>query len=121
MRKILIIDDEKDFIDMIRLRLESSGYNVIWALTGKLGLEKVKHESPCAVLLDLILPEMDGLEVLREIRKENKKLPVFICTVLPDDRLIDQAKKLGASGYITKTGDLKKEIGNIISLLELKK
>lgn len=116
-KKILVVDDEPDFLELIRIRLEANNYEVITACNGKEGLEKVRQEEPDAVLLDILMPQLDGFAVLREIRSYNKNLPVFIITSFCDEEKFKLADKLCASGFIVKTGDLCKEVNSITCIL----
>jgi CheY-like chemotaxis protein len=116
-RKVLVVDDEPDFIKMIKLRLESEGYDVIVASKGTEALELVKKEKPSAVLLDILMPGMDGLEVLRKIRAQDKKLPVFMVTAFSTQERFELANELSASGFIVKTNDMKREVENITSAI----
>ena len=109
-KKILVVDDEPDFLKMIKIRLEASQYDVILSKNGEDALKKIKSEKPNAVLLDILMPGLDGLEVLRKIRKTNKVLPVFIITAFSTEERFELAKNLNASGFIVKTVDLKKEV-----------
>ncbi len=123
-KRILVIDDEPDFLKLIKIRLEANNFDVITALGGKEGLGKIKSDQPDAVLLDILMPEMDGIEALKAIRQEDKTLPVFMITVFSANDRFDQerfkvAKSLGATGFIFKTKDLDKEIKNVITLLEV--
>lgn len=118
-KKILVVDDEQEFLNMIRLRLEASDYDVITALDGKEALEKLKKHKPDAVLLDILLPGMNGLEVLKKIRSENRSLPVFIITAFSSAERFEIANKFNASGFIVKTEDLKKEVDNITSIIRM--
>ena len=118
-KKILVVDDEADFINLVKTRLEAANYDVVVAYDGKEALGKIKSEKPDAVLLDVMIPGIDGLNVLKKIRKENKALPIFIVTAFSDKEKFELARKLGASGFIVKTDDLKKEIENITSSLGL--
>ena len=118
-KKILVIDDEPDFLTMVKTRLEANDYTVITASDGKEALKKVASEKPDAVLLDILLPGIDGLNVLKIIRRKNKKLPVFIITAFSTEERFKLANKLDASGFIVKTNDLKKEIENINANLRL--
>ena len=118
-KKILIVDDEPDFTTMVKTRLESSGYSVISAADGKEGMEKIEAEKPDAVLLDILMPGIDGLKVLEKIRRKNKQLPIFMISAYSDEKRFKLAKKLNASGFIIKTGDLQKEVENITSILEV--
>lgn len=119
-KKILVVDDEPDFLEMIKMRLEVSGYQVITASNGQEALNKVELDQPDAVLLDIRLPGgIDGLEVLKRIRKRNKNLPVFILTSYTNREIFSLGKKFNAFGFIIKTNDLKKEIGTIESALRI--
>jgi two-component system response regulator VicR len=102
-KKIMVVDDEPDTVDLIKLVLETEGFEVITAFSGKECLDKLSSGEPDAILLDIMMPEMDGWEVFKKIRQKYKKLPVAILTVRNQD--ID--KMLGlhvlkANDYITK-------------------
>ncbi|MFA6321308.1 MAG: response regulator [Candidatus Omnitrophota bacterium] len=118
-QKILIVDDEVDFLEMLRLRLEANNYSVVTAMDGNEALEKFKNEKPSAVLLDILMPGMDGIDVLKQIRKTNSSIPVFIITAFSNEERFKIANKLNASGFIVKTSDLQKEIQNITSAIEI--
>ena len=118
-KKILVVDDELEFLNMIKLRLEANDYEVITATDGKDALDKVKKHKPDAVLLDILLPGMNGLEVLKKIRSGNKNLPVFIITAFSSAERFELANKFNASGFIVKTEDLKKEVDNITNSIRL--
>lgn len=118
-KKILVVDDEVDFLEVIRVRLESNGYDVITALNGEAALKKIKDEKPDAVLLDILMPGLDGLEVLRRIRKVDEDLPVYIITAFSTEERFKMANKFGASGFIVKTDDLSKQIKGISSVLDM--
>ena len=118
-RKILVVDDEIDFLEMIRLRLEANDYTVITAMDGNEALEKLKAEKPSAVLLDILMPGMDGLSVLKKIRKENEHIPVFIITAFSNEERFRIANKFNASGFIVKTNDLQREIQNITTVIDI--
>jgi len=114
----LVVDDEPDFLKMIKIRLEANDYEVIVATNGKEALDQVKN-NPDAVLLDILMPGIDGLEVLKRIRKTNPELPVFIITAFSNEERFELAKKFNASGFIVKTGDLGIEVENITNILRL--
>ena len=118
-RKILIVDDEPDFLEVMRTRLEANDYEVTTAANGEEALNYVKNNKPDAVLLDILMPGIDGLEVLRRIRKMDDNLPVYIITAFSTDDRFKAANKLGASGFIVKTDDLAKEVNNITSALDM--
>ncbi|MDP3791426.1 MAG: response regulator [Candidatus Omnitrophota bacterium] len=118
-RKILVVDDEVDFLEVIKIRLEANGYNVVTAGNGEDALKKLKDEKPDAVLLDILMPGIDGLEVLRRIRKMDENLPVYIITAFSTEERFKVANKFGASGFIVKTDDLGKQIKSINSVLDM--
>lgn len=102
-KKIMVVDDEPDTVDLIRLVLETEGFEVIVAYSGSDCLAKLDIVKPDAVLLDIMMPEMDGWEVFKKIREMRDELPVAMLTIRNQD--ID--KMLGlhvlkADDYITK-------------------
>jgi CheY-like chemotaxis protein len=115
--KILVVDDEIDFLEMISLRLKANDYNVVTAMNGNEALEKFKSEKPAAVLLDILMPGMDGIDVLKKIRQDDPKVPVFIITAFSNEERFKIANKFNASGFIVKTNDLQREIQNITSAI----
>jgi len=120
-KKILVVDDEIDFLKVIKLRLEVNGYDVITAFDGEEALKKIKTEKPDALLLDILMPKIDGLGILRKVREENKSLPIFIMTAFSNEERYSLANKFNASGFILKTSDLQKEVDNINSILSISK
>ena len=112
--KILLVDDEPMFIEMLKARLESLDCVVITASNGKEALEKIENNKLDAVLLDILMPMLDGISTLEIIRKRDKNLPVFMMTSFSTEDRIDKAKMLGATGYLVKESDLKTEIENIV-------
>lgn len=118
-KKILVVDDEQDFLKLIKIRLEASNYEVITASSGEEALKKIKTDKPEAVLLDILMPGIDGLEVLKRIRQENKSLPVFIITAFSNEERFKMANQFSASGFIVKTSDLKDEIEHIDGVLRM--
>ena len=101
MKKILVVDDEKPISDIIRFNLEKEGYDVSTAFDGEEAVEQFEAVGPDLVLLDLMLPKMDGLEVCRQIRKTSD-VPIIMLTA--KDSEIDKVLglELGADDYITK-------------------
>ncbi|MBL1230110.1 response regulator transcription factor [Enterococcus sp. BWB1-3] len=101
MKKILVVDDEKPISEIVKYNLVKEGYEVSTAYDGEEALEKVKEEEPDLVILDLMLPKIDGLEVAREIRK-TYDMPIIMVTA--KDSEIDKVLglELGADDYVTK-------------------
>ncbi len=103
-RKILVVDDETELLKAISILLKTSGYEVITAQDGQEGLEKAKSLSPDLIVLDVLMPKMDGYEVCRMLKfdEKYKSIPIIMLTAKVQD--IDKAmgKKVGADDYITK-------------------
>ena len=101
---ILIIDDEKDLIEMVRYNLDKEGFDVIAANDGKSGLEIAMKHKPSLVILDLMMPGMDGLQVCREMRGDDRsrRVPVIMLTAkaAETDRIV--GLEMGADDYVTK-------------------
>ncbi len=116
-KKILVVDDEVDLQEILKRRLEAGGYEVTIAADGKEALDKFKSEKPDAVLLDVLMPGMSGLDVLKKIREDDAKLPVFIITAFTNEERFAVANKYNASGFILKTSDFKEEIAKIGAVL----
>lgn len=106
MNKILIIDDEEHLCWALEKGLRQEGYQVITATRGKDGLELIQNETPSLVILDLKMPEIDGLEVLVKAKDMIPKLPVIMITAHGSIDTAIEAMKLGAVDYITKPFDL---------------
>ncbi|UJS16022.1 MAG: sigma-54 dependent transcriptional regulator [Candidatus Jettenia sp.] len=103
--RVLIIDDEVDLCDMISHILSKSGYITYRASDGNTGMEIFNKEFPSVVILDLRMPGMHGIEILRQIRSINNEIPVIIITAYGEIRSAVEAIKIGAYDYITKPFD----------------
>jgi len=102
MEKILLIDDEEDIVRVLSMSLKSDGYDVVSALSGKEGLEVFKKESPDIILTDIKMPGMDGIEVLKKVKKINPETEVIIITGHGDIDTAIEALQYGASDFINK-------------------
>ena len=100
--KVLLVDDEKGFLDIMKQRIELWGYKVIPVSSGKEAIDAVKSRKANIVVLDYIMPKMDGVSVLKEIRKINLQIPVIMFTAHPDEKSISEAEKLGVLAFIPK-------------------
>ena len=105
MNKILVVDDEKEICESSKLFLETKGYDIIVSHTGEDALEKVKNLNPDLMLLDIRMPGMDGMEVLRRVRQFNDKIGIIMVTAVKDEGEAKDAIKKGADEYITKPID----------------
>lgn len=101
MKKILVVDDEKPISDIIKFNLNKEGYDVYTAYDGQEALEQVEEVEPDLIILDLMLPKIDGLEVAREVRKTHD-MPIIMVTA--KDSEIDKVLglEMGADDYVTK-------------------
>ena len=102
--KILVVDDEPDIIHFIKYNLEKEGFNVISAKNGAQALELVKEEHPDLIILDIMMPELDGVEVCRQIRQDSNHQNVLITflTARSEDYSQIAALDVGGDDYITK-------------------
>jgi len=102
MIKFLVVDDEPDVVDQVKELFEIRNYAVVTAMSGEKALELVKKESPNIIILDIRMPGITGMDVLREVRKNYPKIRVIMLTGVEDDVTKQMAMSLGASGYLTK-------------------
>jgi len=106
-RSVLAVDDENDVLLIIKTALQSEGFKVLTATNGFDGLAMAEDQDPCLILLDLMMPEMDGMEVLKKLKENDKtaNIPVIILTGLSDRSKVRQALDQGTSYYIVKPFD----------------
>lgn len=102
--KVLVCDDERHIVRLIQVNLERQGYTVVTAFDGKEGLEKIRAEKPDLVVLDVMMPYMDGFEVLKNLRKEpeTESIPVIMLTAKAQDKDVFEGYHYGADMYLTK-------------------
>ena len=110
-KRVLIIDDNVDFLELVKETLEEQNYECITASLPSEGLEKARLEKPQLIILDLMLPQMSGFGLMREMKQsaELKHIPIVILTALHDEEVAKEGMDLGAVGYLQKgaaTGDL---------------
>lgn len=122
-KKILIVDDERDLVNLIALHLKSAGYEALQASTGRLALEVIKKDHPDLVILDLMLPEMDGWEVCRRLREDQQDIPVIILTARTETEDKLRGFDAGADDYITKPfspRELLARVKRVLSRMEIR-
>ena len=119
MSKILIVDDEQDIVELVSYNLEKEGFKTVKAFDGEAALKMVKLQKPDLIILDLMLPKMNGLDVCRAIRRnpETLSLPIIMLTAKTDevDKIIGLEN--GADDYITKPFSIKELIARVRSIL----
>jgi DNA-binding response OmpR family regulator len=118
MSKILIIEDDKFLATLISNRLKEEGFETSIAEDGEKGLAQAKQQKPSLIILDLLLPGMDGFEVLEKLKKEKEtqSIPVIILSNLGQKEEILKGLKLGAVDYLVKANLTPSEIINKIKL-----
>lgn len=102
--KILVVDDEEDLVELVKYNLEREGYGVICVGTGEDALTSAREDTPELIILDLMLPGVDGLDVCKDLKRNEKTrhIPVIMLTAKTEDSDIVSGLELGADDYITK-------------------
>jgi two-component system response regulator VicR len=118
-KRILVVDDEPDTVDLVKLVLETEGFEVTTAYSGNECLKQIETSMPDAVLLDIMMPEMDGWEVFKNIRERYENLPVAMLTVRNQDiDIMLGLHVLKADDYITKPFGRKDLVERVKKLVE---
>jgi len=119
-KKILLVDDEADLVETMIYQLEAAGYQVITACDGAEGLEKAKAEKPDLMILDLMLPKMDGYKVCGLLKKDSRysRIPIILFTARAQESDMRLGEEVGADAYITKPFESKMLLSKIESLLK---
>ena len=118
-KKILVVDDEPDIVNMLKMRLEASGYEVIIAGDGNTAYNKAKSDSPDLIILDLMLPDMDGYQVCRLLKFDVKyqRIPIIMLTAKSQKEDKTWGEKAGADFYLTKPFEPQELLDKIQELL----
>ena len=119
-KKILLVDDEKDLVETVSFRLKASGYDVVTAYDGQEALTKTRLEKPDLIILDLMLPKMDGYKVCRMLKFDEryKSIPIIMFTARVQESDKKMGEEVGADDYITKPFEPENLLGKIKELLE---
>lgn len=104
--KILVIDDELHICNLLEEFLTREGYDVTTSTSAREGIEKIKVERPQIILLDIRMPDMSGIEAIKKIREVDKNVGIIMATAVMDEKIAQEAIKLGAEEYIVKPFDL---------------
>ncbi len=110
--KILIVEDEEMLSTMYKVKFENEGFEVLTALNGADGIALAEKETPRIILLDIIMPKIDGFAVLKKLKQSSrtKAIPVLLLTNLGQDEDISRGKELGAIGYLIKANNTPSEV-----------
>ena len=103
-KKILVVEDEQDIVDLITYNLEREGFQIVSAMSGEEGLNKARNDRPDLVILDIMLPEMNGLDVCQALRSDaaTRTIPIIMLTARNEEIDIVTGLEVGADDYITK-------------------
>jgi phosphate regulon transcriptional regulator PhoB len=119
VKKILVIEDDKDIVELVKYNLEKEGYQLLAAADGSAGLAQLRKAPPDILILDLMLPKLSGLEVCKEVRRDDalNRLPILILTARGEepDRVV--GLELGADDYVTKPFSPRELVARVKALL----
>ena len=118
-KRILIVDDEVQLVEMVKMRLEAAGYEIISAYDGQEGFDKAKKNKPDLIILDLMLPKMDGYKVCGLLKNDARysKIPIIMFTARVQEEDVRLGKDLGAEEYVMKPFEPKILLDKIKKLL----
>lgn len=116
-KKILVVDDEPSIVTLLSFNLEKAGFDVVTANTGTEALEKISDVSPDLVILDLMLPEMDGMDVCKKMRQQYIFIPILMLTARDDELDKILGLELGADDYMTKPFSPREVVARVKAIL----
>jgi DNA-binding response OmpR family regulator len=119
-KRILVVDDEKDIVDLVCARLKAAGYDTITAYDGEEGLEKARTGKPDLIILDLMLPKMDGYAVCLALKSDPnyRDIPIIMFTARYHENDIKMGQEIGADAYVIKPYDANILMANIQALIK---
>lgn len=120
-RKILLVDDEKPFLITLANKIKSWNYEVVSASSGKEAIEVFKKQKVDIIVLDLMMPVMDGIATLKKIRKIDDKVPVIMFTAYPGMQAINNARELGVGTFIPKFNVFADAVKTLESAINMEK
>lgn len=121
--KILVVDDEPDIVETLSFRLEQEGYAVITAVDGLEALDKARNESPDLIILDIMMPKLDGFQVSRLLKFDERyqDIPIIMLTAKTQEQDVATGKKTGGDEYVKKPFDAKELMEKIKSRLAMRR
>ena len=114
--RILIVEDDPDLLVVLRVNLASAGLEPILAADGRTAVSRVASERPDAVLLDVMLPGIDGWQVLEQLHAQGDRVPVVVCSAKKSPEDIDRAMRLGAVDYLVKPFDIERLVDTVMAV-----
>ena len=117
---VLIIEDDKETAALLTKLLESNGYTPLWVADGIEGMKVIQKRAPNLILLDIMMPRMDGFNILLMLKSQPKTqdIPVLMCSVLNNIKDVEKCCKWGAVGYITKPFDIERVLEKVNQALK---
>lgn len=112
-QSVLVVEDNQDLINLIRINLEDQGYIVYTAMDGASALDQYRSKSPSIIILDIMLPKMDGLEVCKKIRQEDRLIPILMLTAKAEEVDKVLGLELGADDYMTKPFSIREFLARV--------
>nr|WP_133580582.1 response regulator transcription factor [Aureibacillus halotolerans] len=116
-KKILVVDDEPSIVTLLKYNLEQAGFEVITADDGEKALQMIAQEATALVVLDLMLPKMDGVEVCKQLRQQKNQLPILMLTAKDDEFDKVLGLELGADDYMTKPFSPREVVARVKAIL----
>ncbi len=116
-KKVLVVDDEQSIVTLLHYNLKQAGFEVITAMDGEDGLQAAMNEQPDLIILDLMLPKMDGIEVCKELRQRKVATPIFMLTAKDDEFDKVLGLELGADDYLTKPFSPREVVARVKAIL----
>ncbi|HIV81911.1 MAG TPA: response regulator transcription factor [Candidatus Salinicoccus merdavium] len=117
MRTVLVVDDEPSIVTLLKFNLDQAGYNVLTAEDGRKGLDTALKEKPDLIVLDLMLPGMDGMDVCKTLRQEKVNTPILMLTAKDDEFDKILGLELGADDYLTKPFSPREVVARVKAIL----
>ena len=112
-KRVLVVEDEKNIVDILTFNLQREGYETLSAMDGQTGLDLALREDPDLILLDLMLPRMDGFDVCRNVRAQNRSTPIIMLTAREEETDKVLGLELGADDYITKPFSMRELLARV--------
>ncbi|WP_080844464.1 response regulator transcription factor [Cytobacillus gottheilii] len=116
-KKVLVVDDEQSIVTLLQYNLQQAGYDVLTAEDGELGMELAISEKPDLIVLDLMLPKMDGIEVCKQLRQQKIEVPILMLTAKDDEFDKVLGLELGADDYMTKPFSPREVVARVKAIL----